>query len=107
MLQSATRLSRRPCSPSRTRHQASGRTTFCSVRYGVSFPLTAKYAVSGKDAHPLYQWIAAQAGEAAAPRWNFHKYLIDRKGELVDVFPSKVAPESKQLVEAIEEQLGS
>src|SRR2546423_1323551 len=80
---------------------------FCSARYGVTFPLTAKYPVTGKDAHPLYQWITAQAGDAAAPRWNFHKYLIDRKGELVDVFPSKVAPESKQLVEAIEEQLGS
>jgi len=80
---------------------------FCSTRYGVTFPLTSKYPVTGKEAHPLYHWIAMQAGDGAAPRWNFHKYLIDREGELVGVFPSKVAPESKQLVDAIEEQLGS
>jgi glutathione peroxidase len=80
---------------------------FCSTRYGVTFPLTAKYPVTGKDAHPLYHWITMQAGDTAAPRWNFHKYLIDKKGELVGVFPSKVAPESKPLIEAIEEQLAS
>ncbi len=79
---------------------------FCTARFGVSFPLTAKYDVAGKDAHPFYRWIVAQAGDAAAPRWNFHKYLIDGKGELAGVFPSKVAPEDRKLVEAIEEQLG-
>jgi glutathione peroxidase len=79
---------------------------FCSSRYEVTFPMTAKNAVAGKNAHPLYQWIVAQAGEGAAPKWNFHKYLIDGKGELVGVFPSKVAPEDKKLTEAIEERLG-
>jgi glutathione peroxidase len=78
---------------------------FCTTRFGVSFPMTAKYDVVGKHAHPFYHWIVAQGGDAAAPRWNFHKYLIDGKGELVGVFPSKVAPEDKKLVEAIEEQL--
>lgn len=80
---------------------------FCSARYGVTFPLTAKYPVTGEHAHPLYHWMTMQVGDAAAPRWNFHKYLINGKGELVGVFPSKVAPESKQLAEAIEQQLGA
>ena len=79
---------------------------FCSARYGVSFPMTSKYEVSGKGAHAFYHWIVAQAGDAAAPRWNFHKVLIDGKGQLAGVFGSKVAPEDAKLVHAIEEQLG-
>ena len=78
---------------------------FCTARYGVTFPLTAKYDVVGRNAHPFYHWIIAQAGDSAAPRWNFHKFLIDGKGELAGVFPSKMAPEDKKLVQAIEEQL--
>ena len=80
---------------------------FCTARYGVSFPMTAKYPVTGANAHPLYHWITAQTGDSGAPRWNFHKYLIDGQGELKAVFPSKVAPEDKRLVQAIEEQLGA
>jgi len=68
--------------------------------------MTSKYEVSGKNAHAFYQWIAAQAGDAAGPRWNFHKVLIDGKGELAGVFPSKVKPDDPMLVKAIEEQLG-
>jgi len=79
---------------------------FCSTRYEVTFPMTAKNAVVGKNAHPLYRWIVAQAGEGAAPKWNFHKYLIDGNGELVGAFPSKVAPDDKKLTSAIEERLG-
>lgn len=75
---------------------------FCTKNYGVSFPMTAKYEVSGRKAHSFYHWITAQAGDAAAPRWNFHKYLIDGKGELVGIYPSKVAPEDKKLVSEIE-----
>jgi glutathione peroxidase len=78
---------------------------FCSTHYDVTFPMTAKNAVIGPNAHPLYKWIAAQAGEAAAPRWNFHKYLIGPKGELAGAFPSKVAPESAALLDAVETAL--
>ncbi len=79
---------------------------FCTRNYGVSFPMTAKCEVSGRNAHPFYHWITAQAGDAAAPRWNFHKYLVDGKGELVGIYPSKVAPEDKKLVTEIEGLLG-
>ena len=75
---------------------------FCDSVYGVTFPLTAKQTVIGPDAHPLYKWIAAQAGEGAAPKWTFHKYLIGKDGSLVGAWPSRVRPGSSEIVEAIE-----
>jgi glutathione peroxidase len=78
---------------------------FCSSRYKVSFPMTAKNAVIGASAHPLYKWAVAEAGEAAAPRSNFHKYLIGPKGELAGTFGSKVAPGDPALTRAIETAL--
>lgn len=75
---------------------------FCSTRYGVDFPLTARQKVSGGEAHPFYRWIAQQLGEAGVPRWNFHKYLIDKEGNLVDLWPSRVEPLSKEITQAVE-----
>jgi glutathione peroxidase len=75
---------------------------FCETRFNVTFPMTSKNAVVGGHAHPFYKWIVSEAGEGAAPRWNFHKYLLDTKGELAGVFPSKVAPEDAKLTEAID-----
>ena len=79
--------------------------TFCETRFNVDFPMTAKEHVIGGEAHPLYKWIVSEAGEGAAPRWNFHKYLIDTKGNLAGAFPSKVAPEDAKLTEAIDTAL--
>src|ERR1700759_4614213 len=79
--------------------------TFCSTKYDVTFPMTSKYPVTGKEAHPLYQWVLEQAGEAAAPKWNFHKYLIGRKGELAGIFGSRVPPDDSTLTTAIETEL--
>jgi glutathione peroxidase len=78
--------------------------SFCASNYKVGFPMTAKNAVIGKGAHPFYQWAAQQKG-AAAPRWNFHKYLIGADGELIRSFDSAVAPEDKALVAEIEAHL--
>ena len=75
---------------------------FCTTRYDVNFPLTAKQKVSGGEAHPFYRWIVEQLGEAGAPRWNFHKYLLDKEGNLVDLWPSRVEPLSKEITEAVE-----
>jgi glutathione peroxidase len=79
--------------------------TFCSTKYDVTFPMTAKYPVTGDGAHPLYKWVAEEAGEAAAPRWNFHKYLIGGKGELAGIFGSRVEPSDSALTTAIESEL--
>ena len=75
---------------------------FCATRYGVNFPLTAKQKVSGNEAHPFYRWIVEQVGEEGAPRWNFHKYLLDKEGTLVDLWPSRVEPLSKEITQEIE-----
>ena len=75
---------------------------FCTTRYQVDFPLTMKVRSIGGDAHPFYRWIVEQAGEGAAPRWNFHKYLLDGDGALAGAWPSKVAPDAPELVAAIE-----
>lgn len=80
---------------------------FCRSRYKVDFPMTAKQAVIGGKAHPFYKWIAEELGEAGSPRWNFHKYLIGKDGALAGAWPSAVAPESRELAQAIDEALGA
>ena len=79
---------------------------FCTERYAVDFPMTGKVQVIGGGAHPFYRWIAETLGEDAAPRWNFHKYLVGRDGDLVAMWPSKVEPLSAEVTTAVEEALG-
>ena len=78
---------------------------FCETTFGIDFPMTEKQRVRGSDAHPLYQWIATRLSQEAAPRWNFHKFLIDSKGQVVAGWPSRVEPQSPELVAAIEAAL--
>ena len=78
---------------------------FCETSYGVTFPMTSKQKVVGADAHGLYQWISGDAGEAVMPKWNFHKYLIGKKGELLETFGSRVAPSDPAVTKAIEKAL--
>ena len=75
---------------------------FCETSYGVTFPMTAKQKVVGADAHGLYQWIVGDAGEAAAPKWNFHKYLIDKDGKLAGSWGSRVSPTSAEITGPID-----
>ena len=78
---------------------------FCEVNFDIDFPLTAKQVVKGEAAHPLFREVVDVLGPEAAPRWNFHKYLIDRDGRVVASFPSQVTPNDKRLVSKIEELL--
>jgi len=79
--------------------------SFCESRYQIDFPLTEKCRVVGGGAHPFYRWIAATLGEGAAPRWNFHKYLIDPDGELAGAWPSSVRPGDAAITGEIEKLL--
>ena len=81
--------------------------SFCEMRYGVDFPLTSKEHVTGAAAHPLYKWIAGQVGEAGTPRWNFHKYLIGKNGEIAGVFGSRTEPSAAEVKEAIDAALAA
>ncbi|MGH6872569.1 MAG: glutathione peroxidase [Rhizomicrobium sp.] len=79
--------------------------TFCETRFGVDFPMTAKEHVIGAEAHPLYKWIAGELGEGAAPKWNFHKYLIAKDGTLAGTFGSRTEPGDAEMNKAIDEAL--
>lgn len=76
---------------------------FCRLTYSVKFPMFAKTRVSEASPDPLYLALGTAAGRY--PRWNFHKYLLDREGRLVADFPSTATPDSASLVRAIEELL--
>ena len=76
---------------------------FCRTKYGVQFPMYEKASVTRLDENPLYAELAARAG--AKPRWNFHKYLVDRQGQRVQSFASTVEPGSRDLVGTIERLL--
>lgn len=76
---------------------------FCRLTYGVQFPMYAKTRVKGDGADPFYVALASAAGHS--PRWNFHKYLLDRQGRLVGSYSSFVKPQSKKLAKAIEKLL--
>ena len=78
---------------------------FCTLTYGVKFPMFQKVHVVGVDATPLYRDLAKAAGEA--PKWNFHKYLVGRDGRLIASYGSKVAPDDPQIVAAIEKALAA
>jgi glutathione peroxidase len=68
---------------------------FCSLNYGVTFPMFAKIDVNGDDAHPLYQWLRSQKSGVLGNRikWNFTKFLVDREGNVVKRYGSTTKPE--------------
>ncbi len=79
--------------------------TFCSVKYGVTFPMMAKISVKGNDMDPLYQWLTSkdQNGVIDAPvSWNFQKFMISEEGEVVGMIPPKESPFSDKIVQWIE-----
>jgi glutathione peroxidase len=78
---------------------------FCELNYDVDFPLTSKQVVKGEAAHPFYRWAAEVGGEAAKPKWNFHKLLIAPDGSLAKAFPTKTEPTSPEVTRAIEDLL--
>lgn len=81
---------------------------FCSLTYPVSFPIFAKIEVNGPNAHPLYEFLKkSQKGilGTEAIKWNFTKFLIDRKGNVVERYSPQTTPQS--LVSDIEKLLGA
>ena len=74
--------------------------------YHATFPIAAKQMVKGADAHPFYRWTA-QLKPSDTPRWNFHKYLIGRDGNLAAVFPTSTEPTDSRVISAIVTELGA
>ncbi len=78
--------------------------SFCSKNYGVTFPMFQKISVKGSDKAPLYQWLSDKTKNGwndQEPSWNFCKYVINEKGELVSFFPSGVKPNDPEFKKAL------
>ncbi len=74
---------------------------FCEKNFGVSFLMTAKITVKGDKKHPLYQWLTSKSLNGvkdAEVRWNFTKFLIDEKGNFIEVYPSAVSPLDEKII---------
>jgi glutathione peroxidase len=83
---------------------------FCEVNYGVHYPVFNKIRVRGPFAHPLYKFLTdkKQNGRIkTAPRWNFHKYLINKNGEVVDFFYPFTKPTSSKITKRVERLLSA
>jgi len=78
---------------------------FCETNFNITFPMTTKIDVKGENAHPIYLWAKENYGNAAVPKWNFHKILINRQGKIEDTYSSFTKPMSKKLTSKIEEIL--
>lgn len=78
---------------------------FCDTNYRITFPMTEKEVVRGEQAHPFYKWAAQELGALAAPKWNFHKYLIAPDGRLVDWFSTVTKPDDGDMIRAVEAAL--
>ncbi len=81
---------------------------FCSVNYGTNFPLFNKIRVRGEYAHPLYKFLADKklnSRISSAPRWNFHKYLVNKEGQVCDFFYPFTNPTSSKIKKKIERLL--
>jgi glutathione peroxidase len=74
---------------------------FCQKNYGVSFTMAEKISVKGEDIHPLYKFLTEEAdkkGFEDPVKWNFTKFLINEKGELITVIHNKVNPSSDEVI---------
>lgn len=77
---------------------------FCKLNYGVSFQMMSKIHVKGDQMHPVYKWLTDKklnGYENSKVKWNFQKYFINEKGELVAVFPSSTKPLDSKIIELI------
>ena len=76
---------------------------FCEFNFNITFPITEIINVKGEKAHPLYKWAKNNFGNSAVPKWNFHKILINKNGNIVETYASFTKPTSRKIVNKIEE----
>ncbi len=78
---------------------------FCETNFNITFPMTSKYDVKGKNAHPIFIWAKENFGKSAIPKWNFHKILINKNGKVENTFSSFTKPMSDKIISNIDEIL--
>jgi glutathione peroxidase len=82
--------------------------SFCKTKYNVSFPVFSKIVVKGEGIHPLYQFLTSKETNPSfggVIKWNFNKFLVNRKGEVIGRFEPMVTPESPEVTKALETAL--
>jgi glutathione peroxidase len=82
--------------------------TFCAKNYGVKFDMLSKVVIAGRGQVPLYRHLTSKETNpkfGGAVKWNFTKFLIGRKGEIVGRFEPDVEPDSEELIKAVEAEL--
>ncbi len=80
---------------------------FCSTKYGVTFDMFSKISVKGNDQHPLYRYLTEESSVPGVVKWNFQKYLVDKKGNVIDKFEPGTEPTDVKVITEIEKLLGS
>ena len=78
---------------------------FCETNFNITFPMTSKYEVKGKNAHPIYLWAKTSFGNSTVLKWNFHKILVNKHGKIVDTLSSFTNPKSNKIIKKIEDIL--
>ena len=78
---------------------------FCEVNFEINFPLTTITKVKGRDAHEIFKWAENNFGKSAIPKWNFHKILINKQGNVEETYASFTKPTSNKIINKIEEIL--
>ena len=75
---------------------------FCETNFNITFTITDKVDVKGKNAHTIYKWAKKNYGNSTVPKWNFHKILINKEGKIEDTFNSFITPLSDKITNKIE-----
>ena len=78
---------------------------FCEVNFEINFPLTTITEVKGSNAHEIFKWAEDNFGKSAIPKWNFHKILINKQGNVEETYASFTKPTSNKIISKIEEIL--
>ena len=78
---------------------------FCEVNFNINFPLTAITEVKGNNAHEIFKWAERNYGKSAIPKWNFHKILVNKEGNVEETYASFTKPLSDKIINKIEEIL--
>lgn len=78
---------------------------FCARTYGVIYELFDKVHIRPPYTHPLYEWLTTAAPQPGPVKWNFEKFLISRKGEVVGRWESSMEPDARRVIRAIDREL--
>jgi glutathione peroxidase len=74
---------------------------FCETNFNITFPMTEKTVVVGDNAHPFYKWAKETYGKKSIPKWNFHKIIINKSGQIIKTFTSFTNPSSKKFIDEL------